>query len=158
MKRYCSHGFTLVELLVVITIIAILSAIGLVSYQVVLKNGRDATRQANLKTIQSALEQYFADQLFYPLYSLGNCPGRGDLRFNCALTNSGGGRVYLNLVSTDPLSSNPPYCYLSLPPACDNSAVNKCTSYELYAKLENAPAGNYRCGPNSSYNLKVIPP
>ncbi len=52
-------GFTLVELLVVMTIIAILAAVGLGNYTRSLSRGRDANRRSNLKTIQNALEQYY---------------------------------------------------------------------------------------------------
>ena len=67
------RGFTLVELMVVITIVAVLATIGIVSYQVVLKNSRDARRQTDLRTIQTGLEQYFADQLFYPKDNGSTC-------------------------------------------------------------------------------------
>jgi prepilin-type N-terminal cleavage/methylation domain-containing protein len=48
-------GFTLVELLVVITIIAILTAIGIVIYTGLNQRVRDAVRLADLASIQQAL-------------------------------------------------------------------------------------------------------
>lgn len=54
-------GFTLVELLVVISIIAILSVIGLVIFSGVQKNTRNAKRIADMKAIALALEQYYND-------------------------------------------------------------------------------------------------
>ncbi|NTU73704.1 type II secretion system protein [Candidatus Roizmanbacteria bacterium] len=53
-------GFTLMELLVVIGIIAILVALGTVSYSTAQKKSRDSKRKSDLKTIQNALEQYYA--------------------------------------------------------------------------------------------------
>lgn len=50
------RGFTLVELLVVISIIAILSLIGLTVYTNVQKNARDAKRKADIDSIANALE------------------------------------------------------------------------------------------------------
>ena len=50
------HGFTLVELLVVITIIAVLSVIGMTAYGVVQKNARDTKRKLDIDAIANALE------------------------------------------------------------------------------------------------------
>lgn len=49
-------GFTLVELLVVISIIAILSVIGMAIFTGVQKNARDAKRRADIDAIGNALE------------------------------------------------------------------------------------------------------
>jgi type IV pilus assembly protein PilA len=49
-------GFTLVELLVVITIIAILSVIGVTIFSGVQKNARDTRRKADIDSIAKALE------------------------------------------------------------------------------------------------------
>ncbi len=57
MKR---KGFTLIEILVVITIIAVLTAIGVISYSSMQKNARDARRKGDMKTLQNALEQYYS--------------------------------------------------------------------------------------------------
>lgn len=59
--QWCSSfervkGFTLVELMVVIAIIAILSTIGFGVYGTVQKAGRDAKRKADIDAIASALE------------------------------------------------------------------------------------------------------
>ncbi|KUK79545.1 MAG: hypothetical protein XD95_0310 [Microgenomates bacterium 39_7] len=54
-------GFTLLELLIVITIIGILTSLAMVSYSSAQRRARDSQRQADLKAIQNALEQYYAD-------------------------------------------------------------------------------------------------
>lgn len=54
-------GFTMIELLVVISIIAVLSAIGVASFTGSQKRARDARRQADLEAVRSALELYRAD-------------------------------------------------------------------------------------------------
>lgn len=54
------EGFTLLEMLVVIGIIAILVSIGFASYSTAQKKARDAKRKSDLKTIQTAFEQYYS--------------------------------------------------------------------------------------------------
>lgn len=51
-----NHGFSLIELMVVISIIAILSIIGVVVYTGVQKNSRDARRKSDIDAISRALE------------------------------------------------------------------------------------------------------
>lgn len=65
-KRFHQWGFTLIELLVVISIIGILIALGTASYTTAQKKGRDAKRQADMKAVQSALEQYNSIHGVYP--------------------------------------------------------------------------------------------
>src|SRR3989338_1480589 len=55
------QGFTLVELLVVISIIAILSVVGVTIYSGVQKNARDARRKADVESISNALEVHYND-------------------------------------------------------------------------------------------------
>ncbi|MCL4338153.1 type II secretion system GspH family protein [Patescibacteria group bacterium] len=55
-----NYGFTLLELLVVISIITVLIAMGLTSFSSAQKKGRDAKRKSDIKEVQSALEQYYS--------------------------------------------------------------------------------------------------
>ena len=54
------RGFTLLELLVVITIIAILIGLASVSYSTAQRKGRNAKRRGDIKTMQNGFEQYNA--------------------------------------------------------------------------------------------------
>lgn len=59
-------GFTMIELLVVATIIILLSTIGLVSYRSAGINARDAKRQADLQMVRQALVLYRTESGVYP--------------------------------------------------------------------------------------------
>lgn len=60
------RGFTLVELLISISIIAILSIVLSVSFSNAQKSGRDQRRISDLKAIQNAAEQYYLLKGSYP--------------------------------------------------------------------------------------------
>lgn len=55
------HGFTIVELLVVIVVIGILAVITIVSYSSVQNRARAATNQANAQEVQNKAEVYASD-------------------------------------------------------------------------------------------------
>lgn len=60
------NGFTMIELLVVTTIMIVLTTIGLVSYRQVGYSSRNAKRKADLETVRQALILYRSDQPYYP--------------------------------------------------------------------------------------------
>ena len=61
-------GFTLVELLVVISILAILAVIGSVVYQGIMQRTRDSRRIADAKTLTTSLELYKNTNGHYPIF------------------------------------------------------------------------------------------
>jgi type IV pilus assembly protein PilE len=58
-------GFTLLEIMVVVVLIAILAAIGLPSYNDYILRSRLGEAYANLSDMSTKLEQYFQDQRTY---------------------------------------------------------------------------------------------
>lgn len=54
------EGFTLLELLVVIAVIATFLTIGLNSFATAQKKGRDTKRKSDMRDIHNALEQYYS--------------------------------------------------------------------------------------------------
>ena len=59
MKR--NRGFTLIEVLVVATIISVLTSIAVVSYQRANRRAHNARRKTDLEQIRAALEMYRSD-------------------------------------------------------------------------------------------------
>ena len=59
-------GFTIVELLIAIVVIAILAAISIVAYNGIQVRGRDASRASDVNSIQKALSLYYVDEGKYP--------------------------------------------------------------------------------------------
>lgn len=59
-------GFTLVELMIVITVIAILITIAVASFTRVQKQARDAKRKGDLKALTTALQAYYTENMVYP--------------------------------------------------------------------------------------------
>lgn len=91
-------AFTLIEVLVATTIIAVLTAIGVVSYASANRNSRDAKRLADVEQIRSALEMYRADCGSYP----------EAITFGSPLTSSclGSTVTYMQQVPQDPKPSS----------------------------------------------------
>lgn len=65
--RYRQQAFTLLEVLIVISIIGILIALGVAAYSTAQRKGRDARRQADIKAMQNGFEQFRAANNTYPL-------------------------------------------------------------------------------------------
>jgi general secretion pathway protein G len=66
MHRKTSRGFTLIEMLVVMAIIALLLTIALPRYFGSLEKSKDIALQENLKVIRITLDKFYADKGRYP--------------------------------------------------------------------------------------------
>jgi len=66
-KQQKSNGFSLIELLVVISIIAVLSALLMANFMGARERARDAQKISDLESIKSALRLYYNDHQSYPV-------------------------------------------------------------------------------------------
>ncbi len=106
-------GFTFIEVLVVTTIIAVLTAVGVTNFGVANKKARDGKRKGDLEQIRAALELYRTDEGSYPV----------------AITFGGtlevGGVTYMQEIPSDP-DADYDYYYDS-----DGSTYDLCAALEL---------------------------
>ena len=74
-----THGFTLLELMIVVSIIGILATLAVPSYQSSVVKAKEAALRQDLSTFRDVLDQHKADQGKYPP-SLSALMGAGYLR------------------------------------------------------------------------------
>ena len=111
-------GFTLVELLIVFSLIAILVVIGVTYFQSQLSKGNDAKRKADINRIKIAAEEYEKDHSCYPQY------------ITCGVHSDQPVYPYLNNVPCDP-ATNASYVY-------ENDNSSSCPKwYRIYTNLIN---------------------
>jgi general secretion pathway protein G len=62
-----SRGFTLIELMVVVSLIVVLASVGLITYRNSVTRGREAVLKENLYRMREAIDQFYVDKGKYPL-------------------------------------------------------------------------------------------
>jgi general secretion pathway protein G len=89
MREREANGFTMIELMIVVSIVGILATLAVPSYQGTLVRAREAALRQDLFTMRDVLDQHRADQGKYPS-SLQALVGAGYLRAipNDPFTNS----------------------------------------------------------------------
>jgi len=139
-----SSGFSLIELLVVVSLIGILLVISLPAFSQSRKGSRDAKRKVDLEQIRSALEVYRTDCKTYPS-RIDSGQALSGVEDSCK------GNQYMAEVPADPIPSSYVYFY----------SRGGANSYTLCAYLETSSgdagcAGD--CGENVKCNYKVTNP
>jgi len=133
-----SKGFTIVELLIVIVVIAILATLVIVTFTGIQQKARDSQRQTDINAVDSHLEAYYAENGKYP--TLTNLTTSSWLTTNMkgldpqALVSPKNNNISGNASTTT--STTDAYGYVTTPSGCDNGANGDCTAFTLTAQLE----------------------
>jgi type II secretion system protein G len=104
MKKTLSRGFTLIELVVVISILAILSGVLVPRVTNHLKAARDARRLSDIKAVRSAVEQYYMDKGSYPVANANSSYGGWDVSSDGDFIHVLRDQGYLDEDAADPIN------------------------------------------------------
>ena len=139
MEKKYFFGFTLIEVMVAVSILAILILLVFSTFTRQIIKGNDAKRKANLDRIKIAVEEFEKDRNCYPL--IVDCPTDTGLD------------PYLKTIPCDPVTGEP-YGY-------DHEDVPSCPSwFRMYAGLQNTKDTSLLpgIGPEGAYNYYVSSP
>ena len=147
MKR----AFTLVELLVVISIMAILTIITVSQFRTARKRANDVARKGDLNAVAKALQLYFADYGVMPAEGVIN--NNWGKEFKDAAPTP---YTYMVKLPTENTVGWLQYCY-------KNEGGTTPKKYALFAKLEvssdsECEGHNYTCGGKSGYCYATVSP
>ncbi len=136
-------GFTLVELLVVISIIALLSSVVFASINSARAKARDASRATTIHAIQTALEFYYDTYNAYPVMTENECGGTegytvANNNFMQSLVTAG----FLTSYPADPAKTNCNIQYTA-------NSTNGNQGYVIFVHWETKPQTG--CNGNAPY-------
>jgi general secretion pathway protein G len=66
LQRSAASGFTLIEIMIVLTLVVVLASMGLVQYRNSVTRAEEAVLKENLYRMNDAIDQYYADKNKYP--------------------------------------------------------------------------------------------
>ncbi|HLC94551.1 MAG TPA: type II secretion system protein [Patescibacteria group bacterium] len=104
MRKQKTRGFTLLEILIVASIIMLLAVAGVVSYSSLNRSSRDARRKSDIEQMRAAFEQWRSDYGSYPSVTV-----------DCSVTSGlvSGSITYLATIPKDPQCTTRSYYYVT---------------------------------------------
>ena len=143
-------GFTIVELLIVIVVIAILAALTIVAYNGIQTRAQDAQRLSVMNSLKKSIEEYYVLNGTYP-----ECG-----TYVCTTTGHGGPLSSLPIsykVPNDPKNANGAwgYYYAHLHKMTSSNSLvytNKTGDYVIATRLESGKVATFSGWNNSNLN------
>jgi prepilin-type N-terminal cleavage/methylation domain-containing protein len=138
-RKINTSGMTLVEIIVVVSILTLLMAIAIWYFRNQMLKGNDAKRKGDIHRIQVGVEEYEKDNNCYPLPDVVVC-------------DSEGLSPYMSKVPCDPMT-NASYYYEHEDTGCPSW-------YRIYTNLDNLTDADIagECGPDYSFNYFLSSP
>lgn len=133
-KTKLQHGFTVLELLVILGIITILIGLVLTGLNAARKHSNDERKVATLKTVALGLREYFNICRAYPvdLVPTETCPALSSQTPARQLSD-----IIPNSADLNVNGSGSAYHYVSLVDSASNNAgVSECTNFHLWVDLD----------------------
>ncbi len=125
MQRSSRHGFTLIELMITVAIIAILAAIALPSYQDYVRKGRRADAQSFMQEVVARQQHFLLDRRAYGT-SITAATSAGGLGMTVPTNVSG---FYGVAIATDNTTAPPSFTLTAAPSG--SQAYDKCGTLTL---------------------------
>ena len=155
MKRLNKHGFTIVELLIVIVVIAVLAAVTIVAFNGLSQRARESQVQADLSGAVKQLKVYYAENSVYP--TANTCPNPSSNQV-CLKSSGGTTFVYAPNNSTSPPSfnlsaSNSGVSYV----ASDTTNPSKSIGGNFVSLTNLATNGDFSAGSSGWTNHAIAP-
>ena len=142
--KQVQKGFTIIELLIVIAIIAILATLVLTNFQNAQAKGRDATRQTDINSIYQKLEEYHNEEGAYPQTfdttvlagiedgALTDPRGDDSIEILAAVADEAAANTAATGAADDDTAGTSAYTYAAFPTGC----TDDCTGYVLASYME----------------------
>lgn len=142
-KLKINEGFTLIEMLVVISLIGMLAAIALVSFGGAQKQARDTTRKSDLKQYQTSLEVYA--NLTNGLYPSSNASGSAiDASTSTGLCGYLNNKLEPDITcSEDPKNASDSTFVYRYASTAGTAGSATATNYVIWAKMEGKSTTTY---------------
>ncbi len=137
MKRSAEHGFTLVEIMIVVAIIALLAAIAIPNVLRGRTSANEAAAVGNLRALVSSLEMFRSVNSTYPaVWATGP-----SAMYPAGQPAFGPGSFNLTLPAT---VQSYTYAFTALPAACAGTQAAPCDNYTITANPQTANVSGTR--------------
>ena len=115
-RRYFVHAFTVIELLIVMSVIIVLAGLVLGTSGYVQKKGQRSRAEAEIAALSAALESYKADNGIYPALQATNDLTPANTDANSSQYSEASAHLYRVLAGTDPNGGSNQKSYFSFKP------------------------------------------